>query len=358
MNDPCDASPVLVEFQRGGPDRVETLHRGAVAVVDPEGRLLHHVGDTARAWALRSTAKPFQLLPLMLDGLHAGDEPLAGADLAIMMSSHNGEPMHTERVAALLRRFDLDEGALRCGPQAPALAADRDALARAGRAPSAIHCNCSGKHTNMLAVCRHRGWPLDTYLDLDHPLQARIRALIASLVGDVHMAFPHSVDGCSLPTFWMPLATLARLFAFIADPRAAPAAEGTDLAPALETLRAAGTAHPELIAGTGSLDTGLMQALGTRLFAKTGAAGLYAAALPGGPRVPTPLGIAIKVEDGDPGSRIRAAVMVEVLRQLGVATPADGALWRRLEAVAGNVERNFGGREVGEYRPVFELAAA
>lgn len=350
---------VLVEFQRGGADRVETRHRGAIAVVDARGRLLAHAGNPAHAWALRSTAKPFQLLPLLLDGLHAPDAehgPLSSEDLAVMMSSHNGERMHTERIAALLARFAIAPEALKCGVEAPALKADKERLVRAGEKATQLHCNCSGKHTNMLAVCSRRGWPLESYLELDHPLQMRIRDILESLVGETHMA--HSIDGCSLPTFWLSLEQLAHLFAYIADPDAAPAVEGRGIAAELTIVRAAGMQHPQLVAGSGRLDTLLMQALAGRLFAKTGAAGLYAVALPAGARVPTPLGIAIKVEDGDPRSRIRASVVVEVLRQLGLVTPDEADLWHTLEEIARPVERNFRGLEVGVFRPVFRLQEA
>ena len=358
MSDRPGDAPVLVEFQRGGPDRIETRHRGAVAVVDSQGRLIWQAGDAQQAYALRSTAKPFQLLPLLLDGLDGGrgeQPPLAPADLAVMMSSHNGESMHTERIAALLARFGLDPSALQCGAQSPALTADKEALVRAHRKATPLHCNCSGKHTHMLAVCSRRGWPLASYLDLDHPLQVRIRDMLVTLVGQADMTLPHSVDGCSLPTFWLSLKTLAHLFAYIANPGAAPPVEGRSIETALTRLREAGMQHPELIAGSGRLDTLLMRSLGGRLFAKTGAAGLYAAALPAGPRVPEALGIAVKIEDGDPKSRIRASVMVEVLRQLGVVTREDRDLWNQLGEIAQATERNLRGRDVGTYVPVFRL---
>ncbi len=358
MSDRPGGAPVLVEFQRGGPDRIETRHRGAVAVVDSQGRLIWQAGDAEPAYALRSTAKPLQLLPLLLDGLDGGrgeQPPLAPADLAVMMSSHNGESMHTERIATLLARFGLDASALQCGAQSPALKADKEALVRAHRKATPLHCNCSGKHTNMLAVCSRRGWPLASYLDLDHPLQVRIRDMLVTLVGQADMALPHSVDGCSLPTFWLSLKTLAHLFAYIANPGAAPPVESRSIETALTRLREAGMQHPELIAGSGRLDTLLMRSLGGRLFAKTGAAGLYAAALPAGPRVPEALGIAVKIEDGDPKSRIRASVMVEVLRQLGVVTREDRDLWNELEEIAQATERNLRGRDVGTYVPVFRL---
>lgn len=357
MSDAPDDAPVLVEFQRGGSDRVETRHRGCIAVVDANGRLLWHVGDAERAYALRSTAKPFQLLPLLLDGLHDGSGeggPLESADLAIMMSSHNGEPVHTERVAALLARFGLPQSALKCGVEAPALRADRERLLRANQQASPLHCNCSGKHTNMLAVCNHHGWPLESYLDPDHRLQVRIRDILGSLLGQSAAELPRSMDGCSLPTYWLSVAALAQLFTFIAEPGAAPAVEGRAIERELRTLLVAGMQHPHLIAGSGRLDTLLMQALPERVFAKTGASGLYAMALPAGPAVPTALGIAIKVEDGDPKSRIRAAVAVEVLRQLGVADAADDAFQRIAQAP----EHNFRGFEVGVYKPVFQLERA
>lgn len=350
--------PVLVEFQRGGPDRIETRHRGAVAVVDSEGNLLWHTGDASNAYALRSTAKPFQLLPLVLDGLHLGGDgaiPLGAADLAVMMSSHNGESMHTERIAALLSRFGMDQDALRCGAEAPALRADKERLVRANARPSALHCNCSGKHTNMLAVCKHHDWPLDSYLDADHPLQVRIRAILAALTGRPEADFPRSIDGCSLPTYWLSLTELARMFAYIADPGAAPPVEGRSVEAELTLLRGAGMQHPKLIAGSGRLDTLLMESLGGRLFAKTGASGLYAAALPAGPRVPKAVGIAIKIEDGDPKSRIRASVIVDLLRQLGVATEDDVELWDIMMNIAPPAEHNFRGLEVGTYHPVFNL---
>ena len=358
MSDEPRQSPVLVEFQRGGADRVETRHRGAVAVVDCGGQLLWHAGDPGQAYALRSTAKPFQLLPLLLDGLHLGSgdaAPLTPADLAVMMSSHNGERMHTERIAALLSHFGLAQTALQCGVEPPALRADREELLRSNRKATSLHCNCSGKHTNMIAVCHRHGWPLESYLDPDHPLQIRIRDILATLTGLPSTALARSIDGCSLPTYWLSLETLARLFAYIAEPGAAPPVEGRDVAAELTTLRTAGMQHPQLIAGSGRLDTLLMQALDGRIFAKTGAAGLYAVALPAGPRVPTGLGIAVKIEDGDPKSRIRASVIVEVLRQLGVAKHEDTDLWNAFEEIARPAEQNYRGLEVGSYRPVFRL---
>ena len=351
----CGFAP-LVGTERGAGSRTETEHFGMVSVVDGAGTELHALGDTARAFPLRSTAKPFQLLPFLIDGLHDGSrrgQPVEDADLAVMMSSHSGEPMHTERVAALLRRFDNSSADLQCGVQAPGHRATRDSLTRSGEQPSALHCNCSGKHTAMLAVCRERGWPVETYLERSHPLQVRIRELLARLAGISADELPVSIDGCSLPTTWLSTRTLAWLFACLANPDAAPDVEGRSVAAELHKLFDAGVGHPELVAGTDRLDTRLMRALRGRVFAKTGAAGLYAVAVRPDRSFPHGLGIAVKVADGDPGSRVRGIVLTELLAQLGIVEGETGE--PPLSEVDDRRVVNFRGLAVGRYRAAFRL---
>ncbi len=347
---PGDPLPVLATGTRhlaDGSACPETIHTGIISVLDGEGAEVLALGPTRTAFPLRSTAKPFQLLPYVLDGLHeshGGDL----ADLAVMQASHAGEPMHTRRVADILAHWGLQPDALRCGVHPPAHPATQEALLRAGTPPSALHCNCSGKHAGMLAVCTHRGWPLESYLDAGHPLQQRIHALLAALIGRPESTLPRAVDGCALPTFVVPVAELARLFACLARPEAAPAVEGRDVAGELGLLFAAGTRYPELIAGTGCLDTRLMQALPGRVFAKVGAAGLHALAVAPGPEHPHGLGIAIKVADGDSSAHVRGVVSAELLRQLGVASPA-------LEDVAPRRILNLRSQVVGELAPAFRI---
>lgn len=349
------SAPVLIEFRRGAENLVETRHRGTLVVVNAAGTVRWSAGDANAAFALRSTAKPFQLLPFLLDGLHlppAVDKPLASADLAVLMSSHAGEPMHTRRIAALLDRFGLGEHHLRCGTHPPSDASARDALLIAQTQPGPLHCNCSGKHTAMLAVCARHGWALDTYLDAEHPLQRRIRAILAALAGTAEEELACSVDGCSLPTYWLGLVSLARLFAFLAEPSAAPAVEGRSVAGELALLARSGMARPEMIAGTKRLDTALMRAFPGRVFAKGGAAGLHAMAIAPGAGVPEALGVAIKIDDGDNDGRIRALVAREVLARIGLGPPEPHAA-AALESVAPRAAHNFRGLEVGRYAAVF-----
>ena len=357
----------LVEGTRGLPDQaahVETIHHGTICILAGDGSKIFNVGDTSLTSPLRSTAKAFQLLPFVLDGLHrslpegrtaepdGSRESAPGlADLAVMMSSHNGESMHTKRIAELLRHGGLTPAALHCGTHPPLHQKTVEQLILEGRELGPLHCNCSGKHTNMLLVCAAREWALESYLDIDHPLQQKIRHIISTL-GHDRNPLPHVTDGCSLPTFVVSMAVLARLFCYLALPESAPAIDGGNIAAALRLLFHAAVTYPEMIAGTGRLDTELMQAFQGRVFAKTGAAGVYAMAIKPTQRYQSGLGIAIKVADGDATSSIRRVTAFEVLRQLGVSPPSGHP---DLEKLTARTLTNFRNLQVGELRAVFQL---
>jgi len=327
---------------------VENVHHGIVVAVSGAGARVAGAGDATRAFPVRSTIKPFQLLPYLLDGLHRGAAGETLADVAVMMASHGGEPMHTARVAALLERHGLSPAQLLCGSHPPLDGDARRALVRAGEQPTTLHCNCSGKHAGMLAVCARRGWPLDTYVEPRHPLQRRIHDLLAVLALPAPEPLHHAVDGCSLPTWILTLEQLARAFARLAHPTGAPATEGRPPRAQLETLFKAATTHPELVGGSSALDTRLMQAFAGSVLAKAGAAGLQALAVRPDARHPGGLGIAIKVADPDPGSRVRGVVALEALRQLGIEPATD-------ERVLDPEVKTLRGETVGSLGAVFAL---
>jgi L-asparaginase II len=341
----------LVHLTRRAQDRdmLEGVQLGALALVDGEGALLGALGDAALPVVLRSTAKPFQLLPFLCERL---DEGLEDDDLAVMMSSHSGEPRHTARVARLLARAGLEERHLGCGTHPPFHAPTRDALLRAGQPWTALHCNCSGKHAAMLSVCKAAGWPLDTYLAPKHPLQNWILSLLWGLSGVPWEEIPVGVDGCAAPTFELPLVALARLYA---RERAVPPPYGhsmSRLGPLLERLAQAAMAAPAMIGGEDRLDTGLMESAPGRVVAKTGAMGVYAAAVRPCARFPKGLGVALKVIDGDPTSQARAVVMTALLEQLG-ALPDERAWSPCLRRAAERRVLNNLGQEVGAAHPAF-----
>lgn len=352
-----DRLPFLVEATRGQVQRSEIRHAGAIAVADGGGALVAAVGDIDLPFPLRSTTKPFQLLPYLLDGLHR-DHPRGPSellpDLAVMMASHAGEPMHTERVKGILDAYGLAPEALLCGAHWPYNSSARDALVCSGNPPGTLHSNCSGKHAGMLAVCQKNGWPLDTYTEATHPLQRRIHDIVAALCRAARSPLPHSVDGCSLPTHWVSMRGLAHMYAALAHPQGAPAVEQRAVSEELELLFTAGTRHPELVAGNGFFDTRLMLSFDGRLFAKGGAAGVYALAVAPGGAFPQGIGIAFKVEDGDGDGRARPVVACDILRQLGIA-PDKGSEAESLSELAGAAVVNVRGMSVGTYRAVFQL---
>src|SRR5437899_956744 len=205
----------LVEVRRG--EIVESVHFGAIAVVDALGRRVASAGEPTQPVVLRSTAKPAQVLPLIDSG---GAERFRFSDeeIAVMIGSHGGESFHVGAVRSILERIGLDERALQCGAHEPYHRPSARALRQSGQKPTALHNNCSGKHAGMLALAVHLGAPIDHYLETGHPVQERIRARIESLAGLGPGAALHLIDGCSAPTFAMPLASLALMYARLAAP--------------------------------------------------------------------------------------------------------------------------------------------
>ena len=273
----------------------EGSHRGAAVVLDPAGRVVCSAGPVDASVFPRSSNKPFQAMAM----IEAGAQ-LPGADLALAAASHSGEPMHTDRVLALLHRVGLTEPALQCPPALPLDEATRTELIRAGAAPRRVFMNCSGKHAGMLAACLAAGWDLPSYLDPDHPLQRAVRSTVGELAGEAPSAV--GIDGCGAPLFAVSLTGLARAFG-----RVAAAAPDTVAGRVAGAMRA----FPEMVGGTGREDTRLMAAH-PGLLVKGGAEGVHCAALSDGSVV------AVKIADG--GDRARMPVLVAGLRRLGLAS--------------------------------------
>jgi L-asparaginase II len=332
-------NPVLVEVERG--DRVESCHRGAVAVVDTHGRSPLLLGDGTRPIFPRSAVKALQALPLIETGA-ADRYGLGDAELALAASSHGGEPAHVAGVGRMLERCGLDATALACGTHWPLNQAAAHALARAGRQPSALHNNCSGKHAGFVCVACATGVPHRGYESAAHPIQREVRAVIEGLAGVTLGAV--AVDGCSVPTWAIPLTNLAQAFARFATGHGLPPAR----AKAAARLRAACAAKPFFAAGTGRFCTVVMEALGERVYVKGGAEGVLCAALP-----QQGLGIAVKCEDGAARGAevVMAALIARFLPLAAVDRPRFDDLMRP-------ALRNWNGIKVGGLRPVSLLAAA
>ena len=213
---------------------------------------------------LRSSAKPFQLLPLVESG--AADRfGFTDAELAVMAGSHSGEPRHVAAVQSILNKIGLSEEALQCGVHAPFNADSAKALRAAGREPTALYNNCSGKHSGMLAQAVDRGLSTHDYLDPQHPVQITIRQRLAELGGITFDEIGVGVDGCSAPCFAMPLRAAALAFARLAEARES----------GLHRVARVMMDYPEMVAGEGRLDTDLMRAVPGRVVSKGGAEGYH-----------------------------------------------------------------------------------
>ena len=327
--------PILVEVTRGG--LVESRHAGAVAVVDAGGALRLGLGDIDRAVFPRSAVKVIQALPLV-EGGAADRLGLDEEELALACASHGGEPRHVAVAARMLGKAGIDGACLECGVQWPSTTSASQALAREGRKPSALHNNCSGKHAGFLCVACDSGLPTAGYVRPDHPVQRRVTAALAEVTGARLDEAHRGTDGCSIPTFAMPLRAVARGFARIAT------GEGLhpDRAEAARRLRRAVAAHPFLVAGSKRFDTVVMEALGERAFVKVGAEGVYTAALP-----ELGLGVAIKCDDG--AKRGAEALMASLLLRLLPLSEAEAGV---VAPLAAPVLRNWNGIEVGQVRAV------
>ncbi len=251
------APPILVELTRG--DRVESRHRGSLAVVSVSGDLLASIGDPDAFVYLRSSAKPFQLAPFVASGrFDAYDFPSPVQALAIMAASHAGEDRHARTVQALLRAGGLTREVLACGTHAPYDRETAQRLVRDGEPPSTLRHNCSGKHAGMALHAKAAGWPIETYWQPDHPVQQAALETVSRLTDVPAQEIARGTDGCGVVTFGLPLRGLALAYARLADPSTI---RDEALRHALVRIRDAMMTHPELIAGErGMLDTALMRA--------------------------------------------------------------------------------------------------
>jgi len=305
---------VLVESSRGGV--VETRHRIHAAVVSADGSLVAHTGDPDFVTFWRSGAKPFQAMPLLLDGV-IEHFAMTVPELALCCASHSSEPPQVQLVRDLLARIGCAERDLLCGPHPPLSERVAQDYATRGVRLTAAYSNCSGKHAGMLALARHHGWPVERYTSGDHPVQQRCLAEIARWTAIPESRIATAVDGCGVRTFAIPVRNMALAYARLANAErgtgnaepggAAPFRVPTSAFSVVEAM----LRFPELIAGVGRPCTDMMRAHPGRVVAKVGAAGVYCGLL-----TREGWGIALKVEDGNGPAAVLA--MAATLAELGL----------------------------------------
>lgn len=343
-------NPILVELQRG--DMVESAHAGAFAVLDADGGTVLSVGDIDRPVYARSAVKMLQALPMVESGApeRLG---LTDTELALCCASHNGEPEHVRTAASMLAKAGVDRSVLECGAHWPYHDETVRQMAAAGQTPTALHNNCSGKHSGFVCLACVMAGDADLrgflrgYVKPEHPVMREVTAALESTTGTTlaNGAAPRGTDGCSIPTYGIALRALALAFARWGT--GVGLREGQ--AQAAARLRKAVAAAPFMVGGTARFDTEVMERLRERVYCKVGAEGVYCAALP-----QRGLGVAIKMDDGNT-ARACEVVMASLIEALAPLDSDDQAFMHGKSTVT---LRNWNGIDVGTLRPSPALGQA
>ncbi len=333
-------SVILAKVVRGA--TVESIHRGHLVIVDGDGQTIAALGDPDFVTFYRSSAKPFQAFPFLESGA-AERFGFLESEIALACGSHSGEDYHVAAAAKMLERIGLSETDLRCGTHLPFDEKRAEEMIRSGQTPTQLHNNCSGKHIAMLAFAKHTGADLNDYEDLENPVQQEIFRVVSRFTDVAVEDIRIGIDGCAAPNFALPISAMAKSFARLVFP---PKTFDADTREACRRIVSAMISYPQMIGGTGRLDTMLMTAAHGKLISKIGADGVYVAGVLPCERWKRGLGIAFKIEDGD-DKRARAVVAVELLRRLEILdreTLTDISplpLTNRRGDVVGRVEADF-----------------
>ena len=296
------ANPVVIEVTRGG--MIESRHRGAVAVVRDDGKLLTSLGDVSQLIYPRSSIKPLQAIQLIESGA-ADAYQLTDRQVALACSSHNGENIHVDTVRRWLTQIGLNENALECGAHLPRRDEDQKALINSNLDPSAAHNNCSGKHAGFLSSVQHLGLSSAGYIEATHPIQQRVLSLLEDLADVSLTDVPRGIDGCGIPVAGLALEPLALSFARFVSGNGL----STERRNACRQIYRAMVSEPIMVAGTGRWCTRAMQAGKGSFIVKTGAEGVFCGAVPD-----AGIGIALKIDDG--ASRASECFMGAVLSRI------------------------------------------
>ncbi|MDU7477713.1 MAG: asparaginase [Paenibacillus macerans] len=328
---------VLVNEYRGG--LLECTHFGHICIVNGRGEVVKRAGNPHQLIFTRSAAKPIQAIP----GIRAGIVEAFGlgdAEVAIMAASHRAEAAHVGTLERLLDKTGLKEEALVCAPSLPLDEHARERVLRQGGNRRRLYHNCAGKHLGVLAYCKLKGYPLDGYNRPEHPVQKEILATLAELAGCAQDDISLGTDGCGFPVFALPLSALAAAYVKLARPELI---DDPKTAKAAAFIASAMNRHPQLVAGSGRIDSILLA--DPNIVAKGGFKGVYAFALR-----KERLGVAFKVLDGS--EEEWGLIVTAILEQLGYGNEET---LRKLRSAFPSAIKNDEGWEVGHAETAFSL---
>jgi L-asparaginase II len=329
---------VLVEVTRG--PIVESFHRGDIAVVNTDGKVMYYAGNPYKTTYMRSSAKPIQTLEVILSG--AADRfNFTDRELSLMCASHYGEKFHIETLKNILEKIGLKVEDLLCGTTTSINAKYALELAKNNIELNPAYCDCSGKHSGMLSVCIQRGYPLNNYNNENHRMQKDTLETVANMCCMKSEDIVLGVDGCSVPVFGMPLYNMALAFARLTNPDELDERYKS----ACERVFSAMNSNPEMVSGTGGFDTELIKNTKGKLIAKAGAEAVHCIGVKG-----KKVGIAIKIEDGN--MRAIPAVVMQALKESDILSDEE---FESLKNFAVRKNLNNVKDVVGQIRPAYHL---
>lgn len=326
-------SEIILEVIRG--NLVENIHRGDIAIVGHNNKEITGIGNPGKITYWRSSAKPFQVLPVILSGA-AEKYNFTDKELAVMSASHSGQRLHIELVNSILKKINLKKEALKCGTHPPFHKPTRKDLQKRGEKPKKIHNACSGKHAAQLALCQYYDWDLENYFEADHPVQKKIIKVISEVTEYPLNKIEIGVDGCGVPVFGMPLKNMALAYYYLIDRKSMPSKYREASTQIFEAI----INNPEVVAGTNRFDTDLMKATNKKIIAKAGADGVFCLG------IKDKGGISLKIEDGDMKSIF--PVIVELLSKLNILSEEE---LKELSYYHKPVVKDHRGEIVGKYVP-------
>ena len=303
-------SEVLLHYTRAG--KVESIHRGDMVAVDTQGKIVDSIGDAHKDMFWRSAAKPFQALPFV----HAGGLEkfkITEEELALLVSSHSGEPIHVELVKSILNKVNVDLSVLDCGPARPMSSKAAKALTENKERPQAVHNACSGKHSGMISLCQLLGIPVEGYTQPEHQVQKIMHQSVAECAKLAPEKLEIGIDGCGVPVFYLPLYHMSLAYARLAKPNDGDWGEKE---PAITKIRNAMIAHPLVLSGTGRIDEAVARITKGRIIAKIGAEAVYCLA-----STTDGVGITFKIEDGS--YRAINPVVIGTLKRMDLISKSE-----------------------------------
>ena len=274
--------PILCRVTRG--ELTESIHVAFAVAIDETRQPFYSTGDPQYLTCIRSSLKPFQAAASVKAGAVDAAE-FNDDELALMCASHKGEKMHVKTAQSMLTKLGLTVDDYECGSHFPSDTLTRHRMIKEDKEAQPLHNNCSGKHAGMLALAKHLGQGTANYIKKDHPVQRTILEYVQDITG--LETIPTEIDGCSAPTPFMTLETIAGLFQTLAA--------GNE--PELKRVFKAMSSCPDLVGGSNHFDTNFIKALTGRGVTKVGGESVRGIALKTQDK--GPVGIAIKILDGN-----------------------------------------------------------